>query len=699
MMRQIYQQAADVLIFLGHDLSAEQRGSAHGRRRQKVSFQGNESDSELVNKALSQISRPGKQSTIRAVHVFSLMHLLSRGGSYDWLEDELSKIPEYQLKRLFEGLRRMLTLKWWMRIWVVQEAIVAQEITVMYGNVSAPWEMMCGAAISSVRSHRQILAEGNVVSPDDIKVLGLFSRVLNLNQFRATWRASGGESLLSLLRHFSSREASDHRDRIYALLGLCDSKELVQPNYQLNDRETYTSTTLRIIAAQRSLAALSGDLGRKNQPNLPSWVPDWSWALDEHDHVRSHWFDKYSACGPNSDFDIVSITEDGGYDNLGHHDYMHDDLSWCLGHLRAAKSPSELLPEWVRPGLKRLMRNHTLYNRVCAELIEFCHPEGQWQPWGRIPIAFRQYGVNSGGDDSYLAIKGRLVGKATVVTEPLFAGSDLSLIEPIVAQWYDEWSRLSLKVAHSGGHKDMLLAFATTLVSGLKMVDEGFFNLEHDDEEDLLFWLTRAILQTPGLFPTQRSPSRSVTDSFTDAMKASISKRRMFFLFEPEQNDRPLHIGLGPVSMAAGDDIFVLPGGKMPFVLRFVKSHNGPGQDFNLIGDCYCHGAMNAEYGLPIVPRGLPFGLIEAACWEMIRLRDDMDTWQCLLWLFEETGTFRHTWKISKTLKRVMTGFGSRQQPPDEQDVVSWDMVNKFSEHVDSWPGKDTQELSSLFLV
>lgn len=245
----------------------------------------------------------------------------------------------------------------------------------------------------------------------------------------------------------------------------------------------------------------------------------------------------------------------------------------------------------------------------------------------------------------------------------------------------------------------MLLAFATTLVSGLKMVDEVFFNLKHDDEEDLLFWLTRAILKRPGLFPTQRSPSASVTDSFTDAMKASISKRRMFLLFEPEQNDCPLGIGLGPVSMAAGDDIFVLPGGKMPFVLRFVRSHNRPGQDFNLIGDCYCHGAMNGEYGLPIVPRGLPFGLIEAACWEMMRLCDAMDMWHRLLRVFQKTGTLRHTWEISKTINRAMTGFGSRQQPPDEQDVVSWNMVNKFSEHVHTWAGKDTREFPSLFLV
>ena len=692
-MRQIYQQADDVLIFLGRDLSPEQRGPAHGRRREKVVFQGNGLDSDLVNKTLSQIGRPGKQPTIRAVHVFSLLHLLSRERSHDLLLNELSKIPEYQLNRLFEGLRRMLTLKWWMRIWVVQEAIVAQKITVMYSNVSAPWSMLYGAAISSMRLHRRIPARSTVVSPDDTKVLGLFTRVTNLNQFRATWRASGGEGLLTLLRHFGSREASDHRDRIYALLGLCESEEFVQPNYQLNDRQTYTNVTLRIMAAHGSLFALSGDLGRKNQPNLPSWVPDWSWALDEHDHIRSHWFDKYSACGPNSDFNIVSITEDGGYETLRRHNDLYNDLIWCLNRVQTAESPSERLPEWVRPGLERLMRNHQSYERVCGNLMEFCHPEGQWRPWGRIPIAFRQYQVSSGADDSYLAIKGRLVGKAKFVTEPLFTGSDPSLMKQTVAQWFAEWMRFSAREWCPDDHRGLLLTFATTLVSGLKVVDGVFVSIEQEDEEDLLFWLTTAILRGGTLlmhavFPTRRSPSASVMHSFTYAMKASISKRRMFFLVG---QGNMFSTGLGPVSMATGDDIFVLPGGKMPFVLRFVAD-----EDFHLIGDCYCRGAMAGEYGLPVVPRGLPFGLIEAACWEMMRLSDSKDMWSRLLNSFQDTQTFRYTWTTSKTIDRAAR---LREKPADEQDVVSWDMVNKFAEHVRSWPGQGTPGFSSLFLV
>jgi hypothetical protein len=173
----------------------------------------------------------------------------------------------------------------------------------------------------------------------------------------------------------------------------------------------------------------------------------------------------------------------------------------------------------------------------------------------------------------------------------------------------------------------------------------------------------------------------------------------MFFLFEPNKEDRPLGIGLGPVSMAAGDDIFVLPGGKMPFVLRFVESLNLPCEDFNIIGDCYCHGAMDGEYGLPTVPFGLPSGLVEAACWGMMRLCDAMGMWSRLLWSFQTAETLRHTWPKSKTINRAIMGFRSRQKPPDEQDVVSWDMVDKLSEHVRSWLGKGSQELCSIFLV
>lgn len=70
-------------------------------------------------------------------------------------------------------------------------------------------------------------------------------------------------------------------------------------------------------------------------------------------------------------------------------------------------------------------------------------------------------------------------------------------------------------------------------------------------------------------------------------------------------------LGLGPKEAKIGDEVFVLKGGRVPFVLRreekliytFTKSRAEGGQigdrvgnpAFTLIGDCYVHGIMDGE--------------------------------------------------------------------------------------------------------
>jgi hypothetical protein len=55
------------------------------------------------------------------------------------------------------------------------------------------------------------------------------------------------------------------------------------------------------------------------------------------------------------------------------------------------------------------------------------------------------------------------------------------------------------------------------------------------------------------------------------------------------------HLGLGPVEMQAGDEICVLGGASMPFILRKVVSGDPADNLYNLIGECYVDGIMNGE--------------------------------------------------------------------------------------------------------
>ncbi|KAF2429737.1 hypothetical protein EJ08DRAFT_698008 [Tothia fuscella] len=59
-------------------------------------------------------------------------------------------------------------------------------------------------------------------------------------------------------------------------------------------------------------------------------------------------------------------------------------------------------------------------------------------------------------------------------------------------------------------------------------------------------------------------------------------------LFSTEEG----HLGLGPLSLDAGDEIFLLEGGRTPYVLR--KRYDGSGK-WEFLGDCYIHGVMHGE--------------------------------------------------------------------------------------------------------
>jgi hypothetical protein len=75
---------------------------------------------------------------------------------------------------------------------------------------------------------------------------------------------------------------------------------------------------------------------------------------------------------------------------------------------------------------------------------------------------------------------------------------------------------------------------------------------------------------------------------------------RSFFITEDDK------FGTGPPQMEVGDEVWVLFGGRVPFILRPIanfKQANRPNA-YNFIGDCYMHGIMDGQAldgGLPEV--------------------------------------------------------------------------------------------------
>ena len=72
---------------------------------------------------------------------------------------------------------------------------------------------------------------------------------------------------------------------------------------------------------------------------------------------------------------------------------------------------------------------------------------------------------------------------------------------------------------------------------------------------------------------------------FMGAASSATYKRRLFFTQEG-------YICLAPKGARVGDQIYLLFGAEVPYVLR----RKGDGlQTFEVVGECYCHGIMEGE--------------------------------------------------------------------------------------------------------
>ncbi|RYP07132.1 hypothetical protein DL764_002679 [Monosporascus ibericus] len=209
---------------------------------------------------------------------------------------------------------------WFSRVWIIQElAMARQDPLVVCGRKSVSWSTLMKAwsfvaramftEIGMVRQKgqqggSQKLPGGDLTKENpedagggDIEVLGKI-KIDVLDDLYTTVRSQGGESLRKLLIISGSSDATDPRDRIYALLGLlkpgslgAESKDAITVEYRKPTSEVYTDAMAYIFAQGDGPYFLSGVFlpgisapaphvhglpPTTRQPDLPSWVPDFS---------------------------------------------------------------------------------------------------------------------------------------------------------------------------------------------------------------------------------------------------------------------------------------------------------------------------------------------------------------------------------------------------------------------------------------
>ncbi|KAI1131452.1 hypothetical protein F5Y10DRAFT_286824 [Nemania abortiva] len=116
-----------------------------------------------------------------------------------------------------EGLEHILNRKWFRRVWILQEVAKARRAQLYYGA-------------SSVSAHVFVMSIqliGVSLSRHTKAVVGLMPGL------RPSPGIAYHGDLYSLLIQFSKSEASDQRDKIFALLGLRTDRRVLYPDYRL----------------------------------------------------------------------------------------------------------------------------------------------------------------------------------------------------------------------------------------------------------------------------------------------------------------------------------------------------------------------------------------------------------------------------------------------------------------------------------
>ncbi|KAK5125466.1 hypothetical protein LTR85_000575 [Meristemomyces frigidus] len=176
----------------------------------------------------------------------------------------------------------------WNRIWIMQEVSFAPEVQLLAGHTSMSWTELEDFLDTEQYVQRYGIPDAfHAPLAHEMRTLKAFSDSIVYPHILAHQRRAvkgGGRglggSLLDVLARFRHAEATDARDKIYGLLGLCSDTIGIQSNYALSLRDVYIDCSVKLIEHSGNLDLLCQGpwepLGNQfRNPDLPSWCPDY----------------------------------------------------------------------------------------------------------------------------------------------------------------------------------------------------------------------------------------------------------------------------------------------------------------------------------------------------------------------------------------------------------------------------------------
>ncbi|PUU77728.1 heterokaryon incompatibility protein-domain-containing protein [Tuber borchii] len=169
------------------------------------------------------------------------------------------------------------TRSYFTRTWIIQEILVSKKATVICGSHQIDWVLFHQAANYLVQREFHL---STAPAPRTLFLVALIRR--NEKRYKARQL-----NLRTLLRHFRYSQATDIRDKVYAMLGISfqvgrsgtglDVHPL-QPDYTKAVEDVYREAAAYIMTDEQDLRLLANEYSpcSRHLTKMPTWVPDWS---------------------------------------------------------------------------------------------------------------------------------------------------------------------------------------------------------------------------------------------------------------------------------------------------------------------------------------------------------------------------------------------------------------------------------------
>jgi Heterokaryon incompatibility protein (HET) len=271
----------DAICINQHDIKERGRqvgimGDVYSKAVRVLVWLGPESDDENL-----EISHPVSDLFIGYLHrMASEMEELKNASQsarasplyQRFISDIYASVVDGKQSPLSQGFNYIKNRRWWKRIWVLQEVVVAKSAIVICGEKStgySDFHILYGALRKGADHNR----EENVTW----LALGISRKHLSLYP-ESRSHHTPPVILHRILRRGQDLEAADPRDHIFGLLGLSEDFKSILPkaDYNRNLVNVFTDVTKGMLNYSKSLHAISVVTPGESTEGFPSWVTVWS---------------------------------------------------------------------------------------------------------------------------------------------------------------------------------------------------------------------------------------------------------------------------------------------------------------------------------------------------------------------------------------------------------------------------------------